>query len=65
MNARLGDFGLASGDWDIFAPELSRTGEATASSDVFACGVLLLEVACFPNNGDGVGGLGQSVQVQR
>ncbi|KAI3898057.1 hypothetical protein MKX03_025096 [Papaver bracteatum] len=60
MNARLGDFGLARlyvrgtnpkttnvvGTLGYMAPELLRTGKATTSSDVFAFGALLLEVAC-------------------
>lgn len=60
MNARLGDFGLAKlyehgknprtthvvGTVGYIAPELSLTGKATASSDVFAFGAVLLEVAC-------------------
>ncbi|KAM0952632.1 putative protein kinase RLK-Pelle-L-LEC family [Dioscorea sansibarensis] len=60
MNGRLGDFGLARlyehgenphtthvvGTLGYMAPEISRTGKATASSDVFAFGALLLEVAC-------------------
>ncbi|KAL1321561.1 hypothetical protein AAHE18_14G135800 [Arachis hypogaea] len=60
MNGRLGDFGLARlyehganpsttrvvGTLGYLAPELPRTGRATTSSDVFAFGALLLEVAC-------------------
>ncbi|XP_021856967.2 L-type lectin-domain containing receptor kinase S.4 [Spinacia oleracea] len=60
FNGRLGDFGLARlhdhgadlgttrvvGTLGYLAPELSRTGHVTTSSDVFACGALLLEVVC-------------------
>ncbi|XP_052184814.1 L-type lectin-domain containing receptor kinase S.4-like [Diospyros lotus] len=60
FNGRLGDFGLAKlykhgsdasttrvvGTLGYLAPELTRTGKPTASSDVFAFGALLLEVVC-------------------
>ncbi|KAI3837150.1 hypothetical protein MKX03_032697 [Papaver bracteatum] len=60
MNARLGDFGLARlynrgtnpqttnvvGTLGYMAPEMTKTGRATTSSDVFAFGAFLLEVAC-------------------
>nr|CAB3499540.1 unnamed protein product [Digitaria exilis] len=60
MNGRLGDFGLARlydhgadahttrvvGTMGYLAPELVRTGKATALSDVFAFGAFVLEVAC-------------------
>ncbi|CAA7033719.1 unnamed protein product [Microthlaspi erraticum] len=59
-NGRLGDFGLArlcghgsdplttrvAGTWGYLAPDHIRTGKATTATDVFAFGVLLLEVAC-------------------
>ncbi|VAI39226.1 unnamed protein product [Triticum turgidum subsp. durum] len=70
MNGRLSDFGLARlydhggdpqttrvvGTLGYIAPEMSKTGKATTSSDVFAFGAFLLEVACgrrpvvFSNN---------------
>jgi len=60
LNGRLGDFGLARlydhnknpwttrvmGTLGYIAPELTRTGKATPSSDMFSFGALLLEVAC-------------------
>ncbi|XP_058099379.1 L-type lectin-domain containing receptor kinase SIT2-like [Magnolia sinica] len=59
MNGRLGDFGLARlydhgtdprttnmvGTFGYLAPELTRTGKATTSTDVFAFGAFMLEVA--------------------
>ncbi|WZZ34486.1 hypothetical protein YC2023_017887 [Brassica napus] len=59
-NARLGDFGLArlcshgsdpqttrvAGTWGYLSPDHVRTGRATTATDIFAFGVLLLEVAC-------------------
>ncbi|KAF8402956.1 hypothetical protein HHK36_011049 [Tetracentron sinense] len=60
LNARLGDFGLARlydhgsnpqtthvvGTLGYMAPELTRTSKATMSTDVFAFGAVMLEVAC-------------------
>ncbi|KAJ8636675.1 hypothetical protein MRB53_010942 [Persea americana] len=60
FNGRLGDFGLARlydhgtnphtthvvGTLGYIAPELTRTGKATTSTDVFAFGAFMLEVAC-------------------
>ncbi|XP_058099355.1 L-type lectin-domain containing receptor kinase SIT2-like [Magnolia sinica] len=60
MNGRLGDFGLARlydhgtdpqtthmvGTFGYLAPELTRTGKASTSTDVFAFGAFMLEVAC-------------------
>jgi serine/threonine protein kinase len=60
LNAKLGDFGLARlydrgsdpqttnvvGTIGYIAPEHSRSGMATTSTDVFAFGAFLLEVAC-------------------
>jgi serine/threonine protein kinase len=60
MNGRLSDFGLARlydhgsnpqtthviGTLGYLAPEMSKTGKATTSTDVFAFGAFLLEVAC-------------------
>ncbi|XP_051211568.2 L-type lectin-domain containing receptor kinase SIT2 [Lolium perenne] len=59
MNGRLGDFGLSRlydhgtdpqtthmvGTMGYLAPELVRTGKASALTDVFAFGVFLLEIA--------------------
>ncbi|KAL0730510.1 hypothetical protein Bca4012_026603 [Brassica carinata] len=59
-NGRLGDFGLArlcrhgsdlqttrvAGTWGYLAPDHLRTGRATAATDIFSFGVLILEVAC-------------------
>ncbi|KAG6643230.1 hypothetical protein CIPAW_09G196100 [Carya illinoinensis] len=60
MNGRLADFGLARlydhgtdpqtthvvGTLGYLAPEHTRSGKATTSTDVFAFGAFLLEVAC-------------------
>ncbi|CAN8267929.1 unnamed protein product [Cochlearia groenlandica] len=60
MNAMLGDFGLAklydhgfdpqtskvAGTFGYIAPEFLRTGRATTSTDVYAFGLVILEVAC-------------------
>ncbi|KAJ0979541.1 hypothetical protein J5N97_015015 [Dioscorea zingiberensis] len=60
LNGKLGDFGLAKlyehdanpsttrvvGTLGYLAPELTRTGKATTSSDVFAFGAVVLEVVC-------------------
>ncbi|KAG5234970.1 L-type lectin-domain containing receptor kinase [Salix suchowensis] len=60
MNGRLGDFGLARvhghgqvpsttrvvGTIGYMAPEVVRSGRATAQADVFSFGVLILEVMC-------------------
>lgn len=60
LNGRLGDFGLAKlyehgsnpsttrvvGTLGYLAPELTKTGKPTTSSDVFAFGAFLLEVVC-------------------
>jgi serine/threonine protein kinase len=60
MNGKLSDFGLARlydhggesqttrvvGTLGYIAPEMSKTGKATTSSDVYAFGAFLLEVAC-------------------
>ncbi|KDP44923.1 hypothetical protein JCGZ_01423 [Jatropha curcas] len=60
LNGRLSDFGLAKlydrgsnpsttrvvGTLGYLAPELTRTGKPTTSSDVFAFGALLLEAVC-------------------
>ncbi|KAE8650976.1 lectin-domain containing receptor kinase VI.4 [Cucumis sativus] len=60
MNARLSDFGLARlydhdqishttsvvGTIGYISPELARTGKASKTTDVFAYGVLILEMAC-------------------
>ncbi|KAL3010215.1 hypothetical protein AAZX31_07G127800 [Glycine max] len=60
LNGRLGDFGLSRlyehgadphtthvvGTLGYLAPEHTRTGKATTSSDVFAFGAFMLEVVC-------------------
>ncbi|KAL4606579.1 hypothetical protein ACB092_09G113400 [Castanea dentata] len=60
LNGRLGDFGLARlydhgtdpqtthvvGTLGYLAPEHTRSGKATTSTDVFAFGAFMLEVAC-------------------
>ena len=60
LNGKLGDFGLARlyehgsnpetthvvGTMGYIAPELTRTGKASTSTDVYAFGAFLLEVAC-------------------
>ena len=60
LNARLSDFGLAKlyergsnpsttrvvGTLGYLAPELTRTGKPTESTDVFAFGALVLEAVC-------------------
>ncbi|MED6147888.1 hypothetical protein PIB30_048067 [Stylosanthes scabra] len=60
LQPKLGDFGLARcqehginpktthvvGTLGYIAPELSKTGKATTSTDVYGYGVLILEVAC-------------------
>ncbi|EOA29992.1 hypothetical protein CARUB_v10013100mg [Capsella rubella] len=60
MNAKLGDFGLARlyergtlsqttkvvGTLGYMAPELTRNGRGSTASDVFAFGVLVLEIVC-------------------
>lgn len=60
LDARLGDFGLSRiyehgissqtthivGTLGYMAPELTMTGKATTSIDVYGYGILMLEVAC-------------------
>ncbi|KAL0725581.1 hypothetical protein Bca4012_040180 [Brassica carinata] len=60
MNGRVGDFGLAKlyehgsnpgdtrvvGTFGYLAPELTKSGKLTTSTDVYAFGAVLLEVAC-------------------
>ncbi|EOA25315.1 hypothetical protein CARUB_v10018631mg, partial [Capsella rubella] len=60
MNARLGDFGLAklndqgfdpqtsrvAGTFGYIAPDFLRTRRATTSTDVYAFGLVMLEVVC-------------------
>ncbi|XP_043697113.1 L-type lectin-domain containing receptor kinase IV.2-like [Telopea speciosissima] len=60
LNAKLGDFGLSRiydhginpqttyvvGTLGYLAPELTRTGKATTSTDVYSYGAFMLEVAC-------------------
>ncbi|CAL5036050.1 unnamed protein product [Urochloa decumbens] len=44
FQARLGDFGLACVVDNILAPEYVLSGKATTKSDIFAFGVLILEI---------------------
>lgn len=60
LNAKLGDFGLARtyshgihpqtthvvGTLGYLAPEITRTGKATSSTDVYGYGALMLEITC-------------------
>ncbi|CAN6203598.1 unnamed protein product [Urochloa humidicola] len=60
MNGRIGDFGLSRlydhgtdpqtthmvGTMGYLAPELVRSGKASPSTDMFAFGILLLEITC-------------------
>ncbi|CAN1849807.1 L-type lectin-domain containing receptor kinase IV.2, partial [Linum perenne] len=76
-NGRLGDFGLARlynhgsnpqttsavGTWGFVAPEYARTGKATTSSDVYAFGAFLLEVACGRQPMDSTKPLGEVMLV--
>ncbi|KAK7395255.1 hypothetical protein VNO78_15806 [Psophocarpus tetragonolobus] len=77
LNGRLGDFGLSRlydhgsdphtthvvGTLGYLAPEHTRTGKATTSSDVFAFGAFMLEVVCGRRPIEQVGGSGTEVLV--
>ncbi|XP_058099351.1 L-type lectin-domain containing receptor kinase SIT2-like [Magnolia sinica] len=78
MNGRLGDFGLARlydhgtdtqtthivGTVGYLAPELTRTGKATTSTDVFSFGAFILEVACGRRPIDTRSSVGEVILVE-
>ncbi|TKY65993.1 L-type lectin-domain containing receptor kinase IV.1 [Spatholobus suberectus] len=77
LNGRLGDFGLSRlydhgtdphtthvvGTLGYLAPEHTRTGKATTSSDVFAFGAFMLEVVCGRRPIEQVGESGSEILV--
>ncbi|KAL2336577.1 hypothetical protein Fmac_011023 [Flemingia macrophylla] len=77
LNGRLGDFGLSRlydhgtdphtthvvGTLGYLAPEHTRTGKATTSSDVFAFGAFMLEVVCGRRPIEKVGESGSEILV--